>query len=127
MRRVTVILLAALACLISSAQAEVSLNKEIQPILDKNCVDCHNPKKPKAGLDLSPANAYASMVQVPSKQVPSTMLVKPGEPDQSYLWQKLNHTTKEGSGMPKTFFGSKKLPDADLNAVKAWIQGGAKK
>lgn len=117
---------AALACLFAAAQGEVSFKKDVQPILEKNCTECHGVKKQKAGLDLSAAKAYASIVKVPSKQFASMVLVKPGEPDQSYLWQKVSHTNKEGSGMPKTFFGSKKLSDNDLNVIKAWIQGGAK-
>lgn len=126
MRRTVLTLLAALACVLSAAQVEVSFKKDIQPILDKKCVDCHGTSKQKAGLDLSAGKAYASLVNVPSKQVPSAVLVKPGSPEQSYLWQKVSHTSKEGSGMPKSFFGSKKLPQADMDTIKAWIQGGAK-
>jgi len=120
------VLAAALASILVLAQTEVSFKKDVQSILDKNCAGCHGAKKQKAGLDLSTPKAYASIVQVSSRQVPDLMLIKPGDPDQSYLWQKLTHTAKEGSGMPKGFFGSKRLGEADMNVVKAWIQGGAK-
>jgi len=120
------VLAAALASILAVAQTEVSFKKNVQPILDENCAKCHGAKKQKAGLDLSAPKAYASIVQVPSKQIPALMLVKPGDPDQSYVYQKLAHTAKEGSGMPKALFGSKKLSEADMNVVKTWIQGGAK-
>jgi hypothetical protein len=120
------VLAAALASILVLAQTEVSFKKDVQSILDNNCTGCHCAKKQKAGLNLSAPKAYASIVQVPSRQVPTLMLIKPGDPDQSYFWQKLAHTAKEGSGMPKAFFGSKKLSEADMNVVKTWIQGGAK-
>lgn len=126
MRRTILTLTASLACILSVAQVEVTLKGDIQKVLDKQCVDCHGTKKPKAGLDLSAGKAYSATVNTPSRQVPSVVLVKPGSLEDSYLWQKVSHTSKEGVGMPKTFFGAKKLPQAEMDAIKAWIQGGAK-
>jgi hypothetical protein len=51
--------------------------------------------------------------------------VKPGDPEQSYLWLKLEHRTEEGSGMPKGFFSAKRLNPKDLETVRAWIAAGA--
>ncbi len=99
---------------------------EVQPIFDRECVKCHGPKKKKAKLDLSAPGSYKALVGVPSREVPTTPRVKPGDPEQSYLWLKLDHRTEEGSGMPKGFFSSKRLPRKDLDAIKAWILAGAK-
>lgn len=115
-----------LAGLAVAAGGEVSFKRDVQPILDDRCVDCHGGKRPKAGLDLSPAKAYAALIGVPSRQVPSKVLVKPGDLEASVLWLKLTHRAEAGTGMPKGFFGAKKLPEKDLETIRAWIQGGAK-
>jgi mono/diheme cytochrome c family protein len=109
-----------------AAPPEVSYSKDVQPIFDKACVECHGAKKAKAKLNLDAAVALKSLVDVPSEQVPGTVRVKPGDPEQSYLWLKLDHRSKEGDGMPKGMFGAKKLPQAELDLIKAWIAGGAK-
>ncbi len=62
---------------------------------------------------------------VASQEEPTIARVKAGDPASSYLWMKLIHTTKEGRGMPRTLFSSKKLPQQELDVVERWIQGGA--
>lgn len=97
----------------------------VQPIFDRECVKCHGPKEKKAKLDLSPGESYKALVNVPSKEVSGTLRVKPGEPDQSYLWLKLEHRASEGEGMPRGLFFSKNLSQKDMEAIKAWIAAGA--
>ena len=97
----------------------------VQPIFDRECVKCHGTKDQKATLDLSPGKSYKALVNVPSKEVPGTVRVKPGEPDQSYLWLKLEHSASKGDGMPRGLFFSKKLSQNDMEAIKAWITAGA--
>ena len=105
----------------------ISFQKDIQPIFTKSCVSCHDHKSPKADLDLTDGNAYQSMVNQPSKEEPSLMRVKPGDPANSYLWQKLEHTTAKGSGMPKWMFFSRHLHEDQLSLIKSWIEGGVVK
>jgi hypothetical protein len=97
----------------------------VQPIFDRECVQCHGPKEKKAKLDLSAQESYKALVNVPSREAPATFRVKPGDPEQSYLWLKLEHRTEEGSGMPKGFFSARRLAQKDLDVVKAWIAAGA--
>jgi mono/diheme cytochrome c family protein len=97
----------------------------VQPIFDRECVECHGPKERKAKLDLSARESYGALVNVPSREAPAIVRVKPGDPEQSYLWLKLEHRTEEGSGMPKGFFSAKRLAQKDLDVVKAWIAAGA--
>jgi hypothetical protein len=104
----------------------VSFEKDIQPVFTDSCVKCHGHNDPKADLDLSDGNAYQSMVNVPSAEVPTMMRVKPGDTAQSYLWLKLQHTAPKGSGMPKGMFYSKRLPEDQLSLIKSWIDSGAK-
>jgi len=105
---------------------QILFSKDVQPILTKECSNCHGAKKPKGKLDLSEASALKSLISVPSDEVSAMMRVMPGDPEQSYLWLKLDHRAKEGSGMPKRFLSSKKLPQDQLDLIKAWIAGGAK-
>lgn len=114
------------AGLAGAQSAEVSFAKDVQPILTKSCEGCHGAKKKKAGLDLSAAAAYKAIVSAQSKQVIDMMLVQPGDPEKSYLYLKIEHRAKEGAGMPRVFFWSKKLPDIERQTIKDWIAGGAK-
>jgi len=97
----------------------------VQPIFDRECVKCHDTKHRKAKLDLSQGESFGAIVNVPSKEEPGTVRVKPGDPDKSYLWLKLEHKTSEGDGMPKGFFSSGKLSQKDMEAIRAWITAGA--
>jgi len=94
--------------------------------MEAMALDCHNAEKHKGKLDVSEANAYKNLVNTPSDELPAMMRVKPGDPEQSYLWLKLQHTAKEGAGMPKGMFSSKKLPQDQLDVIKNWIAQGAK-
>ena len=105
---------------------ENSVPKAVQSVFDASCTDCHGPKRQRAGLDLSAAKAYQSLVDRASTEEKGMALVKPGDPANSYLWLKLNGSAKTGKGMPRGFFSWTKLPDKDLEAVRAWIAGGAR-
>ncbi|MEW5764751.1 MAG: c-type cytochrome domain-containing protein [Acidobacteriota bacterium] len=102
-----------------------SFRDKIQPILDRECVECHGPKRAKARLDLSAGRAHSNLVGVPSSERPEILRVKPGDPEASYLWLKLDHRAPEGSGMPKGLFLSRRLSREDLDLIRLWIQAGA--
>jgi len=128
MQKVAVLFLAGIVLIAAGALAQgvtPGYVQGVQPIFDRECVKCHGPKEKKAKLDLSAPESYKALVNVPSREVPTTLRVKPGDPEQSYLWLKLDHRTEEGSGMPKGFFSAKRLAPKDLDVVKAWIAAGA--
>jgi hypothetical protein len=79
----------------------------------------------KKGLDLSAGKGRTAMLGVPSRSEPDFALVKAGDPEASYLWLKVSHTSAKGKGMPRTLFGAKKLPDEQLALIRRWIEGGA--
>ena len=119
-----------LALLVSPATAAEdkpapTLKTDVQPIFDMACVDCHGAKHQKAKLDLSAASARQALVNHPADQVPQLQRVKPGDPENSYLWQKLQNKAAKGKGMPRTIFTTKRLPDAQLDLVRKWIEAGA--
>lgn len=124
---ITALALAALAvaALAARADAPLSYAKDVEPVFLKECDDCHEGANPKKGLDLSKGKWYASLLQHRSQWEPLVQLVKPGDPAASYLWQKLTHVAKDGRGMPRTLFSARKLPQAELDTVRSWIEQGA--
>jgi len=123
---VLVPLFASALALAAQEVAEISYKADVEPIFLAECNDCHGAKRPKKGLDLSAGVGYDTLVGKPANEVPDLLLVKPGDPDGSYLWHKLEHTATEGKGMPRTMFSSKKLSDDQLALIERWIAGGAK-
>lgn len=121
----TILLLGAGVVSAIGQDTPLSYAKDVRPLFAKECSDCHGAKKPKKGLDLLGQRGAEVLVNRSSQEVPDVVLVKPGDPDGSYLWQKLTHTAKEGKGMPRTLFSSKMLPQQELDVVRRWIEGGA--
>jgi len=89
------------------------------------CINCHRPGG--AGgfiLVLLGPVAYNNLVNVSSRERPGTMLVKPGDPDNSYLIQKLEGRAGiQGGRMPLS--GPPYLTDGQIQVIRRWIQQGA--
>jgi hypothetical protein len=62
------------------------------------------------------------LVNAPSTEVPALMRVAPGNPDASYLIQKLEGTAPVGGRMP---LGGSPLPAETIAVVRQWILEGA--
>ena len=93
----------------------------VQRILIGRCAGCHPPAQ---GLDLTAGHAYASIVDVPSREVPGLPRVKPGDPAKSYLYQKVAEARpRVGERMPRE---SPPLSADELTALRAWIEQGAR-
>ena len=87
------------------------------------CVRCHSGAAAPQGLELDAAHSYALLVGVPSSEIPQTLRVKPGDPDQSYLVLKLEGAAGiVGAQMP---FGGPPLPRATIDFIRQWISDGA--
>ncbi|MFC1746371.1 hypothetical protein ACFL35_20430 [Candidatus Riflebacteria bacterium] len=93
-------------------------------IFAKTCAisACHTGIDPAGSLNLSTASAYQSLVNVDSYQNPDKKRVKAGEPEKSYLIEKLTGSGLIGERMPK---GSSTLSEEQLNKIKDWILQGA--
>lgn len=94
---------------------------QVQQIFTNFCVGCHPPNQ---GLDLQAGKSFASIVNVPSREVPSLMRVKPGDAGQSYLYQKISQA-KPASGVQMPRNGEPLTP-AEQSVVRNWIEQGAK-
>lgn len=105
---------------------------EVQAIFDANCTGCHAPGSigfnqtggaASNGLDLTAGASVAAMVDQPTFQLPEVdprWRVRPGEPDESYLLQKIvSDTPKAGDRMPQD--GPPYLSADEIETIRAWI------
>jgi hypothetical protein len=83
---------------------------------------CHLGGGAPQGLQLDDANSYALMVGLASGQDAGIQLVNPGNPNNSYLIQKLEGTAATGGQMP---LNAAALPQADIDVIRQWISDGA--
>ena len=83
---------------------------------------CHAGASAPQGLRLDAANSFGLLVNVASMEVPSLLRVEPGDPDDSYLIQKLEGTAAVGERMP---LGSPPLEQAQIDVIRQWILDGA--
>jgi hypothetical protein len=86
------------------------------------CTTCHAGADAPHGLRLDAADSYNLLVGVPSVEVPGLLRVKPGDPDSSYLIQKLEGIAAVGARMP---FGGPYLSDSTIAVIRQWITDGA--
>jgi hypothetical protein len=113
------------ASAITDTDADLTWTEDIAPIFGANCgAGCHLVGGTSGGLNLE-SGGYDNVVNEPSTELPSMDRVEPGSTDESYLWHKLDHTAKVGSGMPRTLLGAKRLPPAELERFRRWIEDGA--
>jgi hypothetical protein len=87
------------------------------------CSVCHAGANAPQGLRLDAGNSYALLVNVASAEVPGTLRVNPGNPNASYLVQKIEGTAAVGVRMPAN--GPPYLPQDRIDLVRRWIAAGA--
>lgn len=86
------------------------------------CTTCHAGGAAPQGLRLDAGSSYDLLVGVPSTEEPSTLRVQPGDPDHSYLVQKLEGNAGVGARMP---LGGPYLDGATIDVIRQWITDGA--
>jgi hypothetical protein len=104
----------------------IALSADFQSIQDNVftpiCSVCHAGGGAPEGLRLDQADAFNLLVGVASTEVPSLMRVKPGDPDNSYIIQKLEGHAAVGARMP---FGGPYLTSDTVAFIRQWISNGA--
>jgi hypothetical protein len=109
--RLAVIIL--LVWLRPSAAAPVEFNRDVRPVLSGACFQCHGPDKAKRKADLRlDTEAGAARVLVP------------GDPAKSELYRRIT-ARADDERMPPPKSGHK-LTAAQTDALKRWIEQGAK-
>ncbi len=89
--------------------------------LTSRCSGCHG-SSGSAGLSLTSANAYSSLVGVGSTRKEGAVLVIANDPDNSYFLQKLEGAPDiVGRRMPN----SRGMSDEQIQMVRDWIAAGA--
>jgi len=94
-------------------RGDITYLETIRPVFQSSCLNCHNPDKQKAGLDLSTYDATMDGSD-------NGKVVEAGDPDKSLLIKVLTHDSEPY--MPK---GGDKLPDAQIDLIRQWIASNA--
>jgi len=84
--------------------------------------NCHGGAGAQYGLRLDPGFSAGNLINVPSPRDANLIRVVPGDPDASFLIQKLQGTQTLGNRMPD---GGPYLTTATVNVIRQWIQDGA--
>src|SRR5579872_959052 len=106
-----------LCCLIAASPfltaGQPSYYREIQPILQKNCIGCHQPAMKSSGLDLTTFDG----LRAGGKHGPA---FSGGAPVESLIIRYMNGELK-----PPMPLGAPPLSKADIELVREWIKSGA--
>jgi hypothetical protein len=87
------------------------------------CSRCHIGASAPEGLQLDEAHSYSMLVGVPSVEDPSSLRVKPSDPDSSYMVRKImGGPDISGGQMP---LGGPYLPQATIDTIRQWVANGA--
>jgi hypothetical protein len=92
---------------------KVTYQENVVAVFRNRCGSCHNPDKQKGGLNL---DNYGSAMQGGG----SGKVIEPGDAENSTLFLVVSH--REEPKMPPN---SAKIPDAEIELIKKWIEGGA--
>jgi mono/diheme cytochrome c family protein len=112
----------------NTAPPAATLSQLQSQVFTPRCSICHNGSQPPGGAlpgaqNLSNGNSFAALVGVASLEQPGVLRVKPGDPANSYLIQKLEGAASiTGVRMP---FGGPYLDQATIDQIKSWIAAGA--
>ena len=90
------------------------------------CTNCHTNqgRNPAGGLNLFGTTAYENLVNRASTAKTGAIRVIPGDPNNSYLIQKIEGTSGiVGERMPRT--GGPYLTPGQVLVIRRWIQEGA--
>ena len=99
----------------------VSYEKQIQPILNKNCISCHGTEKAEGGILLTSYDNLMNSRILPGKKP----LVVPESYVKSWLYI-LCSTDQPHYRMPPDTLNKTLLPKSELTLIAEWIAQGAK-
>jgi len=123
MKSPRLLLLAALASPAVSLHA-VDFVKDVQPVLEQNCVRCHNPK----GTDFEKGDTDLNL-ETKETAFESKSTIIPGNPGKSKLYTSTQLPDDAKKLMPpknKVTGAIERLAKADSDILKKWIEEGAK-
>lgn len=95
------------------ADSDPTYHGDVEPILRRRCLGCHDAKKTEGGLDLSTLES----LRAGGEEGPPLV---PGEPDESLLY--LLVSRQERPFMPPRKSGP--MPDGEVEVLRRWIAAG---
>ncbi len=108
-----------LATLSACSPNNVSFRSDVEPILDKNCRECHVPGGAgyaASGFDMSSYETFMKGGKFGS-------YIEPGDPLGSNLIRLVEGKADPSINMPH---GRKKLEDREIEVLRVWVLEGAK-
>lgn len=94
-------------------------------LFNTTCANCHGAStQAAAGLFLTEGKSYEALVNQPSLKVADKLLVKPGDADESVLYQTLATRISAAWNYDHT---KEVLSDEWIDVLEDWIDGGANK
>ena len=116
--------------LVPGGSASLPLSADFESIQENIftpiCSVCHAGASAPEGLRLDAADSYNLLVGVPSTEVPSLDRVKPGDPTDSYIIQKLQGHAAVGAQMPDGCPTTQPcLSATTIGFIQQWITNGA--
>jgi mono/diheme cytochrome c family protein len=93
--------------------SKISFGKDIRPILEQHCSQCHEPDNKHAGFVVTDYREF-------KRGGDSGRAIEPGEPDNSLLMDKIL-----GKSQPRMPYKLPPLSDKEISLVRKWIEQGA--
>src|SRR4051794_1603000 len=109
--------------LVSTVSAAVDFEKDIRPILETNCVKCHNPK----GTDVEEGRTDVDL-QTKQQAFEVVSTIVPGKPEKSKMYTTTTLPDDAKKLMPpknKVTGALARLPKEQTETLKQWILEGA--
>jgi len=108
----------AVTTIVGCGERTVSYSVQVQPIIEKHCMECHQPGEPgyeASGLEMT---SHASLMQG-TRFGP---IIEPGEPLNSVLNQLVEDRAHPSIAMPH---GRDRIPDSEIALLRRWVEQGA--
>ena len=97
---------------VQAAEGLIDFNRDVRPIFESNCLECHGPKDAKEGFRVDEKDTLLAYIE-------------PGDLAASSLWSDYLVTTAVDMKMPPIAH-NRPLTGAQLATIKCWIEEGAK-
>lgn len=101
-----------------SKEKSINFNRDIRPILSRNCFQCHGPDAThrEADLRLDIENGIKTKSE-------NNLIVHPGQPEKSLLFERISSTDPDLLMPPPD--SEKSLKPSEIQLIKQWIEEGA--
>lgn len=120
-RRLMLVFTAAACCHAASGQDLSQLESQVTDIFNRTCAraGCHAGSDPQMGMSLESESFFGHTVGAASQERPDLEIVRPGEPDSSYLLMKVRGDEDiVGLRMP---LAGDPLSESEITTIEAWV------